>query len=127
QAARGSSAMPSNGSPGGVVCLALPPGIDCRFHEPLAQSVEQLPFKQTVPGSIPGRLTSLSSIGRARRLPAPIAPIGSTRELRMRIALAGRPGSGKSTLFDLVAGAGHPGSGLRIAHVQVPDARIDAL
>lgn len=45
----------------------------------------------------------------------------------MRIALAGRPGSGKSTLFDLVAGAGHPGSGLRIAHVQVPDARIDAL
>lgn len=45
----------------------------------------------------------------------------------MRIALAGRPGSGKSTLFDLIAGAGHPGSGLRISHVQVPDARIDAL
>ncbi|MCA9729876.1 MAG: hypothetical protein KC729_19485, partial [Candidatus Eisenbacteria bacterium] len=45
----------------------------------------------------------------------------------MRIALAGRPGSGKSTLFDLVAGAGHPGSGLRIAHVEVPDPRVQAL
>ena len=45
----------------------------------------------------------------------------------MRIALAGRPGAGKSSLFDLFEGrgAGEPAPhGLRIAHVEVPDARL---
>lgn len=44
----------------------------------------------------------------------------------MRIALAGRPGSGKSTLFDLFEGRppGPVPHGLRIAHVDVPDARL---
>ncbi len=46
----------------------------------------------------------------------------------MRIALAGRPGSGKSTLFDLMeGGAGDKASGLRIAHIEVPDARLRKL
>lgn len=44
----------------------------------------------------------------------------------MKIALAGRPGSGKSTLFDLLAGP-HASHGLRIAHVDIPDPRLDAL
>ncbi len=47
----------------------------------------------------------------------------------MRIALAGRPGSGKSGLFDLVTGrAAHDTAeaahGLRIAHADVPDSRL---
>ncbi|MFN8549297.1 MAG: DUF933 domain-containing protein [Candidatus Eisenbacteria bacterium] len=49
----------------------------------------------------------------------------------MRIVLAGRPGAGKSTLFDLVAGRDAApaarGAGLRIAHVPVPDARLQEL
>ncbi|MEZ4651743.1 MAG: DUF933 domain-containing protein [Candidatus Eisenbacteria bacterium] len=46
----------------------------------------------------------------------------------MRIALTGRPGSGKSMLFDLLEGkGGAPAPGLRIAHVVVPDPRVDAL
>ena len=46
----------------------------------------------------------------------------------MRIALAGRPGSGKSTLFDLLDEKGGASAhGLRIAHVVVPDPRLDAL
>jgi ribosome-binding ATPase YchF (GTP1/OBG family) len=48
----------------------------------------------------------------------------------MRIALAGRPGSGKSGLFDLVTGraahhdAADAAQGLRIAHADVPDPRL---
>lgn len=43
----------------------------------------------------------------------------------MRIVLAGRPGAGKSSLFDLLAGPEHGvPSGLRIAHVPVPDPRL---
>lgn len=46
----------------------------------------------------------------------------------MRIALAGRPGSGKSTLFDLLDEKGGASAhGLRIVHVVVPDPRVDAL
>jgi ribosome-binding ATPase len=56
----------------------------------------------------------------------------------MRIALAGRPGAGKSALMDLLAhrgDAGSSGSGrgdsergtLRMAHVEVPDPRLDDL
>lgn len=46
----------------------------------------------------------------------------------MRIALAGRPGSGKSTLYDLLEQKGGAAvHGLRIAHVVVPDPRVDAL
>lgn len=37
----------------------IPPIIRRRFWEPLAQTVEQLPFKQWVTGSIPVRLTIL--------------------------------------------------------------------
>lgn len=46
----------------------------------------------------------------------------------MRIALAGKPGAGKSSLFDLFEGKrnseGVTPSGLRIAHVDVPDDRL---
>lgn len=50
----------------------------------------------------------------------------------MQIGIAGRPGAGKSALFDLLgAGNGVPESsgkgGLRIAHVRVPDPRVDDL
>ncbi len=49
----------------------------------------------------------------------------------MRIVLAGRPGAGKSTLFDLLAGreatSASRGAGLRMAHVAVPDARLQEL
>ncbi len=47
----------------------------------------------------------------------------------MRIALAGRPGAGKSALFDLIVGPEHPisGTGLRITHAEVPDPRVDEL
>lgn len=49
----------------------------------------------------------------------------------MRIVLAGRPGAGKSTLFDLLAGreasTSARGGGLRIAHVPVPDSRLTDL
>jgi ribosome-binding ATPase len=52
----------------------------------------------------------------------------------MRIAIAGRPGAGKSTLFELLIGHGGAAgadasgrSGLRIAHAEVPDPRVEAL
>ncbi len=51
----------------------------------------------------------------------------------MRIALAGRPGAGKSSLFDLLARRTAPGKedggrgGLRVTHVDVPDPRLTAL
>jgi ribosome-binding ATPase len=55
----------------------------------------------------------------------------------MRIALAGQPGSGKSSLFDLLVWregqderrrlAAAEQSGLRIAHVEIPDPRVEAL
>lgn len=53
----------------------------------------------------------------------------------MQIGIAGRPGAGKSALFDLLGdGSGGSGSGdasgrggLRIAHVRVPDPRVDEM
>lgn len=49
----------------------------------------------------------------------------------MRIVLAGQPGAGKSTLFEVLSGreggAAARGTGLRIVHVPVPDERLDRL
>jgi ribosome-binding ATPase len=53
----------------------------------------------------------------------------------MRIALAGRPGSGKTSLLELIASLNASSSGagpaerggVRLAHVPVPDPRLDAL
>src|SRR5436190_1269588 len=60
---RSSTAKPCGGKP----CPVSPRS---HYAEPLAQSVEQLPFKQRVPGSIPGRLISVLD-GFSRAPPAP--------------------------------------------------------